>query len=416
MPKQITEEISADAALQLTREIIEKHPVRKTGTPQGLEAAHTIAAAMRDFCTSVTEESFDLHPGSLWNVGRVLAISYCISGLLLIFLKSFVYAALVVSLFGFVYGIVHFVLFGRLFDFLFPRAKGCNVAGVVDPEGKTTQQILIVGHHDSPYCFSFLMKFQKWASVRLLLAILFYVFLLVLCVAGTMESLWNVGWQPSQTFTTIALAAGLLFVVPLYFLITRIPSPGASDNLNSCSIAMKLAEFFTPNGGYGSALAHTRIVALSTDGEEAGERGATAYAERHKSELLGLPTFVLVVESICRLQDLVVLTRDRNCTLGLSRRMAHDVSEVASGLGYNVREKALPFGGGGTDAIAFGRLGVETTAFLGLPTALIIKKNLVYHTPEDTPENIDRSAVEAIMKIAANYIVRKDAEAPDSPA
>ena len=216
-------------------------------------------------------------------------------------------------------------------------------------------------------------------------------------------------WTPCLTRLGAA-AIGLVFVGPLYFLVPRLPSPGAGDNLNACAMAVKVAEYFAARSRAGSPLRHTRLVFLSTDGEEAGQRGAIAYAERHASELTALPTYVFNVDSVYKVRDLAVLTRDRHGTLPLSARMARQCHELAARLGYSLKEMALLPGSGSTDAAAFARLGVEATSIIGVSAALG-KDRLVYHTPWDTVDAIEPEAVEAVLDIAVNYIMGKDREA-----
>jgi aminopeptidase YwaD len=180
--------------------------------------------------------------------------------------------------------------------------------------------------------------------------------------------------------------------------------------LNACAMAVKVAEHFAAQRQAGSPLSHTRLVFLSTDGEEAGQRGAIAYAERHASELTMLPTYVFNVDSVYKVRDLAVLTRDRHGTVPLSARMARECHEVAARLGYSVKETALSLGSGGTDAAAFARLGVEATSIIGVSTVPGEDK-WVYHTPWDTVDAIEPEAVEAVLDIAVNYIVYKDRQA-----
>jgi Zn-dependent M28 family amino/carboxypeptidase len=54
----------------------------------------------------------------------------------------------------------------------------------------------------------------------------------------------------------------------LFFMMGRAPSPGAVDNLNSTCIAVSIAQYFAAACGGSAALRHTRLIVLSTDGEE----------------------------------------------------------------------------------------------------------------------------------------------------
>ena len=53
---------------------------------------------------------------------------------------------------------------------------------------------------------------------------------------------------------------------------------------------------------------------------------------------------------------------------------------------------------------------MESTTIIGIPTAWV-SRGLVYHTPWDTVEHIQTAAVEAVLDISINYVLRKDHEA-----
>ncbi len=402
---------AALATLALTQSLLDEYPARIAGTDPCLAAGRRIAALLRSPCDGVTEEGFAMHPQSLWDTGKVVAVAYIVAALLLAAGGPFAFGgAVLVCWLGLVYAVTHYILCGKLFDGLFPRVQGCNVAGVIEPAGRVKQQILLVGHHDSPYVLSFLLRYQKWASLRLVLAMAAYLCLTVASMVACIGQVLGAGGGLPREAYLVGAAIGLIFVGPLYFLVPRLPSPGAGDNLNACAMAVKVAEYFAAQRQAGRPLSHTRLVFLSTDGEEAGQRGAIAYAERHTSELTALPTYVFNVDSVYKLRDLAALTRDRHGTMPLSARAARECHEVAARLGYSLKETALSLGSGSTDAAAFARLGVEATSIIGVSAALG-KDRLVYHTPWDTVDAIEPEAVEAVLDIAVNYIVCKDRQA-----
>jgi hypothetical protein len=401
--------VAASETLDLTRRLLQQHSDRVAGTSQCLKAAGSIASLLRKHCDRVDEEHFKFHPESFWNLGRIISVSYCISALCFLAGGSLAYVSLLVSLLGLYYGVTLYIFFGSSLDFLFPRAEGCNVAGVINPSGQVTQQVYLVAHHDSPYVFTFLLGWQMLAGTRILLTIVAYVFLCVAAFAASTSALLDIPDLIPRTISITGLGIGLIFTIPVFFLITRRPSPGAGDNLNSCAMVIKTAEHFANEKRNGRPLTGTRLVFLTTDGEEVGQRGATAYAERHKTDLLNLPTVVLNLESVFKLQDLAILTRDTNCMLPLSKSMVKECRGIAAQLGYSLRGISLPVGGGGTDAASFARVGVEATSIIGIATALF-NTGLVYHTPFDTPEHIEPDAVEAVLNIAINYIEQKDGD------
>jgi aminopeptidase YwaD len=408
MEQSINQKMSmAISALSLTNELVNKYKARITGSTQCLEASHHIAEILNKFCDHVNKETFFLYPGSLWNVGKILAISYLLSAVLLIIGGKLIYISLIICLLGLVYGVVHYIFFGKLFDRFFSKEEGCNISGTIEPKEKVKRQIFIVGHHDSPYVFSFLLHLQKIASIRLILSIISYLVITGICIYFTVNQIIAKETIKLNGTLLIIVIFGLLFVIPLYFLITRIPSPGAGDNLNASVIAIKIAEYFYQFKQSDKSLKNTRLVFLSTDGEEAGQRGAIAYVNKHKKELLEIPTFILNIDSVYRFENLSLLTRDRNSTIALSYNMVKECQNIARNLGYSIKELSLPIGGGGTDAAAFAKIGIESTTIIGISTS-IINDGLVYHTPNDTVDHIQPEAVEAVFDIAINYIIYKD--------
>ncbi len=112
------------------------------------------------------------------------------------------------------------------------------------------------------------------------------------------------------------------------------------------------------------------------------------------------------------MKDFKLLTSDQNGLLTTPRRIVNEVRQIAEQLGYRPAIVPFPFGGGATDAASFLRIGVPALPILGMDCGLI-RDGLVYHTPQDRVENIDRRLVEATMKIMLAYILARD-EAVDS--
>lgn len=395
------------STLNLTRQLINEFRERVAGTPQCLASAKKIADLFKPHCDNVSEESFKTHPASFWNIGKIVAISYIISVILLLKGGYFVYIGLAINLLGLIYGITNYIFFNKTFDIFFPSAKCCNVSGIIEPSETAKQQLIMVGHHDSPYVLSFIERFQLIAGIRLLAAIIAYVYSTVICIYAFIIQLFFKTTCLFLGYQFWLLIFGIIFVFPLYFLFSKKVSPGAGDNLNATSMIIKLAEYFNLKRKQGSPLKNTRLIFLSTDAEEAGLRGAYSYAVNHKTELLSIPSFVINIDCLFQLPYLSVLTRDRNNTISLSKRMADDFAKLASDLGISLKKINLPVGKGGTDAAAFMNKGIESTSIIGISTSLLIR-NVVYHTTHDIVDNIDPKAVKAAFELIINYILNTD--------
>ncbi len=60
---------------------------------------------------------------------------------------------------------------------------------------------------------------------------------------------------------------GALFALQLFLMMSRRPSPGAGDNLNSTSMNIEVAKYFARAKDGQKQLQRTRLVILSTDGD-----------------------------------------------------------------------------------------------------------------------------------------------------
>jgi aminopeptidase YwaD len=399
----------AVASLKMTKELLQRYRYRLAGGPDCLRAAHEIAETFRKSCDGGREEAFALHPKALWFLGRTLAAVYLLSGVAVVLGGYFTYAACLSCLGGLAYGLCQYVFYGKYFDRFFRSAQGLNVVGTLEPGGAVERQVVLVGHHDSPYIFSFLERFQAIAYIRFLLGMASFIWLTACSAFLSARQLLLQEASPVRGAALWITVGGLVFALQLFFMMSRHPSPGAGDNLNAASMLAAIAGHFKEERAGDSPLRRTRLILLSTDGEEIGQRGAIEYVRRHVSELKAMPTFVINVDSVYYYKDLAVLTRDRNRTCALSRTMALDVHELARESGIQVRIMAIPFGGGGTDAAAFAAAGIEAVSLIGQPTRLVSKDHL-YHTSRDVAEGIEIEAVRAIIEILIGFVRKVDRE------
>jgi aminopeptidase YwaD len=382
--------------LRFIGEVLERYPSRIPGTEDCLRAAGDIAAAFRRHCSAVREERFDMRPGSLWHMGRIVSAVYLLSLALFAAGGGFVWASAAMNMLALVYAIIHYIRYGHTFDFLFRRKEGCNVTAVLEPNEPAERQILLAAHHDSAYVFGFLARFPRLAGIRFVLAMAAYLLETVLCLLAA------VGAVRSGLPAVAALTAGALFTLPLFFFITGKRSPGASDDLIGVALLLGLASRFT-----GHPLERTRLLFLSADGEECGQCGSQRFVKAHASELRALPTRVINIDSIYSAADLSLMKSDGQGFIPLSARMAEECSEIASALGYDAPVRPYPFGGGGTDAASFAKAGIEAVSVIAMPLSLLHGRH-IYHTMNDTLDHIEPEAVAATYEIITGFIIKDD--------
>jgi len=392
---------AAIKAIKLVKDLINKFGSRVSGTKSNYAAVDELENIVKETCTSTRRERFDLYPESLFSIGKVFSIQYII-GYLTILSNNQVLMCIgtVCMLLGIAFCISQFILYSDAFDRLFRKVAGNNIVGYLEPQNEVKEQIVLVGHHDSSYIYSFHEKFPLLFPIRLFVPIIIFLFeflaLLMTLVLGFAVGI--------PIWIKITISIGLVFVIPMFWYISKKSGPGAGDNLIGCTIGINVV------GLLKEQLKHTRLVLLLTDGEEIGQKGARHFAYSNIEELKTIKTSVINIDSIYNKDDVTILKSDRNGFSKLSSTLNERLKKIAVERGYNPKIRPMPFGGGGTDGGQFARRGIDTTSIIGMPTDLI-RKEILIHTTKDLPDRINVDAVSLVIEIVSEYIKTNDVEA-----
>ncbi len=392
-----------------TDQVVEQYPNRLAGTEACRDAANRIKQEFIKNCDpgSVQVEEFTVHPKSFLKYIPGLVVLYIICSILLYF--QFPLPALIgYSLAIFVF-YSQFVRYWEVFDPLFPKTTGYNVFGTIEPEGEVRQQVIVSAHHDAAYVFQLIAHVPKYYARFITGGILFLVLGFLVSLVGTILAIFHIslpGW------ISLALIAGSFLLLPLAFFTSGQVSPAAGDNMIAVAIGNETAKLFHDAKKVGTnPLRHTRLMVASFDAEEAGLRGARAFCQKHREELLRVKTYVLNIDTLYKVKDLSFLEKDLNASVKLSHEMAQDCVDIAKSLGYPAKISIMPFGAGSTDAAEFGKMRVEATTLVGISFDISqFREGLVYHTPNDLSKYIEPAMVEAALKIVRDCIVKKDSE------
>ena len=246
-----------------------------------------------------------------------------------------IYPAAALLTLGTVVVFCQFVFYKTTFDPFFRKKNGYNVVGVIEPSDEPRQQIIISGHHDSPYEITFLNPpWQKLYPIRIALGVFFYLVTNAACIVWAIDALADGHVHEFVQLSRYAALVGTVFVVWLYFFLGKTGTPGAGDNMIASAIVVQLARVFGRGREAGHpALKHTRLIAASFDAEECGLRGSRAYARRQRHQLQAIPTTVFNMDSIYEKDQIKFLSSDINGGLKLSAEMASECQRVATELG-----------------------------------------------------------------------------------
>ena len=370
---------------------------RAPGSEGEREAAAYMAASLKTDCgcAEVKVEAFKEHPASFYSYFYFSAAfdTLCAASFFIRPWLSILFGCLALILFLF-----HFVLYKKTIDPFVPEKESVNVTAVKKCSGEVRQRVFLNGHIDAAWEFPLNYRFGgvifEIPGVMATVGVFFYIALSVfaLCGAG--------GW------TRMAGLCGLLFV-PFFLLLTITYNPkrvvdGANDNLSGCYIGIAILREMERRG---ICLAHTEVGVILTGSEEAGLRGAKAWARAHKNDFKDVPTYIISFDTIHDPKQLAVNTRDLNSTVQSDPELCDLFLQAAAEAGVPCKKGIVPLFGGSTDSAAFTQGGFRSIGLTGLNHVL----EDYYHTRRDSSDNMNEEGLENCIKATVMLIGMLDA-------
>ena len=181
-------------------------------------------------------------------------------------------------------------------------------------------------------------------------------------------------------------------------------SPGANDNLTGTYAAVCALRMLDMAG---VEFENTEVVAMITDGEEAGLRGCKQWAKDHLDEYMneGVETVALCVDTLCDLEYLNVYNRDMTGTVKHDQTFSQLVMDAAIEAGYDDLKFANVFFGS-SDAAALTQGGITATCLAAMdPTPADY-----YHNRRDTADRLNPEAIETGYEVVLSTIFKFDRE------
>lgn len=365
---------------------------RAPGSEGERQAAEYMASALRNDCgcTDVKVETFKEHPTAFYGYFSIATVF----GLLTVaFFFVMPLLSVITGILGQLFFLFQFVLYKQIADPLFPVKESVNVTAVRPCRGEINQRIFLNGHVDAAwefplnyYCGGIVFEIPGVAS---LVGGLYFITLSIckLCGVG--------GW------VHLAGLWGLVFV-PFFILMAFTYNPkrivdGANDNLSGCYMGITLLHELEANG---IQLEHTELGVILTGSEEAGLRGAKAWAKAHKADFSDVPTYIICFDTVHDPRHLMVNRRDLNGTVALDEELGSMFLDAAKKAGIPCRAGKVPLFGGSTDSAAFTQSGFRSISITGLNHIL----EDYYHTRRDTYDNMDHEGLENCFKAVVKLI------------
>lgn len=343
------------------------------------QACEYAAEQMKEYgCDRVYVEGFKENPNSF--LGWIyITITCCFIALAAYFLNVPAVSIAAIAI-GLVLCILQFGLYKKTVDKLFKEKTGHNVAGFKKPTGEVKRRIIFNGHPDAAWEWPFKYKFSYLGfDIHMIVCFIGAFYTLGIAVAKL------AGVLNDDLAKTLGLVA-LVFVpfwFGLYFMWNeKHIVDGANDNLSGCYIGMAILKMLKDEG---IEFENTEVGVVLTGSEEAGLRGAKAWAGKHAKEFEDVPTFVFSYDTIAQSEQLMVNYRDLNATVKVDKDVSDLFMEACAELDIPVKKGFVPPLGGATDSAAFAQAGMRATGVTALNHALPD----FYHTRLDTPEALN---------------------------
>lgn len=383
-----------------TNHIIKQFGPRLAGTKASKKTAEYLYEKAKKTSDFATIEEFNVYKGAFFGWIKILVFNYLVA-VILAFMNLYLYAA-ILSLVSVIILIVQFFFYLPLIDIFYPKKKGYNVYGTIEPKSVVKRQIIISGHHDSAPIFNFFIHQPKLYNLRTTGSIGLVILMFISSVIAFFFK------NPTLNLIfAILFAIGSLLVVQMWFFVSKKATPGAGDNLIATTLAFSVGKYFYDKKQNGEGLENTRIIFASFDAEEEGLRGARAFVKKNIDTLKDIKTYLLNADCLYDEKELFFLTSDLNDTVKLDEALINDLLHISKGLNLRVKTQKQAFLTGGTDAAEFGKKKISATTLIGMPWTNSNRSPL-YHTPNDITANVSRKVVHDAINIFVSYIENKD--------
>lgn len=384
------------------KDVIVKFGDRDPGSEGERKAQEYMADELRKYSDEVTIEDFKLNPHSF--MGWIpITVTLVLLALVISFFIPFL--SLILVILAIVPMISQFVLYKQLMDPLFKEKVSCNVMAVKKPKGEVKRRIVFNGHADATWEWTFNHKFGFFGfTMMFFMSIIGIVYF----TAYVVISIFINGTVGISVSAGTPLILGLINLIFLPFWIgmywfsnTKMVVDGANDNLTACYMSLAILKTLKEEG---IEFENTEVCALLSGSEEAGLRGAKAFAKEHKDDYNDCETIFVPMETLREIDHITIYTKDLNGLVKTDKDVAALLKKGGRAAGYEI-----PYGTvtvGSTDAAAFAQAGMKACCLAALDHNL----KDYYHTRRDTYDNLDKECLGAIYDITMKTLEVYDKE------
>ena len=378
--------------------VIKTFGKRDPGSQGETDAINYMAEQLKEYSDDVKVEPFDVYPGSF--MGWIyFSVTLVLIGIGLYFVMPILTIVLELIAMGLMLG--QFLLYRQMIDKLFKKKTSYNVTAVKKPTGEVKRRIFFNGHPDSAYEWTLNYHVGGWAFIgHFLLTMLAVIYVAVISVISMIIN--GVGIEVNEGLTRILgyVALGTVPVfVGMYFLWNeKQVVDGANDNLTGCYMGIAIMKALKEQG---VELENTEVGVIISGSEEAGLRGAKAWAKAHKDDYKDVETVIFAYDTIHEGKFLGANYKDLNGFVPADKMATDMFIDAAKELNIKCSRTTVPLGA--TDSAAFNQGGFRAVGI----TAMDHNLQDYYHTRRDTYDNLDLKGLadcfEVSVKVLENF-------------
>lgn len=392
-------------AIKNIKKVCKDHGPRPVGSEAEKNAQLHMQKELESSCDTVTREEYKCSDKAFMSwvpLGAVLLLFSTLMFTLGIPIASL--AASAVTLFII---LAEFIFYKPVLDIFFPKKTSGNVIGVRKASGETKKRIILAGHTDSAYEWTYTYHGGHAAVLTIILTAIVAVLLgiggsIYAIVAGADGIVWTGDNLAVKIIAVVTYITVPVIAAAIVFTNYKRPVMGANDDLSGCFVSAAVVKFLAAND---IRFENTEVVAAMVGGKEAGLRGTKAFMKAHAEEYKNekdVETIFIALDTIREHEFMAIYDKDMTGMVKNDKRVAKLIQTSAKNVGYDVPIKAIELGS--TDAAAASQAGIPASAF----TAMDPAPARYYHTRLDTEDNLDPKSLEIGLKIALETVFTFD--------
>ena len=300
---------------------------------------------------------------------------------------------------------VEFLLYKEFCDMFYKKVTGRNLIATRKATEETKKRIIINGHIDSAYEWRHTYYGKGKGMTPIMAGSIATA--AITAATSTLSTIFSLTGAKGN-FAKFLTDKGYLFhfftilnMITLYLFVDfKTLVPGANDNLTGTLAAATALKMLDEAG---IKFKNTEVMAMITDGEEAGLRGAKQFAKDHYEEFVnsGVETAVLCVDTLTDRDYLNVYSRDMTGTVRHDPEFCQLIMDAAHDAGHHDLEFANVFFGS-SDAAAFTQAGITATCLAAMDPGPAD----YYHNRRDSYDRLEPDTIETGYDIIMSSILK----------